>query len=339
VIPAHNEAATINRCLASLAGCEQPKRPLTVDIIVIADNCVDLTAEHARRAGARVIDRYDDKRRGKGFALHDSFERLLAEGYNGFVIIDADSVADPNLIIELVGLLDAGADGAQARYCVLNSEASTRAQLMNVALMAFNVLRPRGRERWKLSVGIFGNGFALSRKTVQAAPYDVHSVVEDLEYHLRLIRCGRRIAFADRTAVRADIPAGRRGALTQRARWEGGRLRMVVQNVPGLIRDVAKGNSRLIEPLLELLLPPLGFQVMMIVAIAAIPFTATRMYALCATALVAFHVSAAIVVGGGGLRDFAALLAAPFYVLWKLAAVPGIVRSAGPSAAWIRTER
>jgi hypothetical protein len=114
---------------------------------------------------------------------------------------------------------------------------------------------------------------------------------------------------------------------------------MVVQNVPGLIRDVAKGNSRLIEPLLELLLPPLGFQVMMIVAIAAIPFTATRMYALCATALVAFHVSAAIVVGGGGLRDFAALLAAPFYVLWKLAAVPGIVRSAGPSAAWIRTER
>jgi cellulose synthase/poly-beta-1,6-N-acetylglucosamine synthase-like glycosyltransferase len=210
---------------------------------------------------------------------------------------------------------------------------------MNVALMAFNVLRPRGRERLGLSAGIFGNGFALTRATIQAVPYDVHSVVEDLEYHLRLVRSGRRIAFADRTTVRADMPAGGRGVSTQRARWEGGRLGMITQAMPALIKDIAKGNVRLIEPLLDLLLLPLGFHVLLLTALLALPFAATRIYALCAIGLVAFHVAAAVVIGGGSRRDFAALLASPFYVLWKLAAVPGIVRSASRNAEWVRTER
>src|ERR1700687_66718 len=120
VVPAHNEAASIGRCVKSLAGCVAPGRPIRVDIVVIADNCDDLTSARARRAGARVIVRDDPKRRGKGYALQDAFERLLLEGYNGFVVVDADSIADTNLISELVGLIDEGADGAQARYCVLN---------------------------------------------------------------------------------------------------------------------------------------------------------------------------------------------------------------------------
>lgn len=339
VVPAHNEAASIGRCVKSLAGCAAPRRPIRFDIVVIADNCDDLTSARARRAGARVIVRDDPERRGKGYALQHAFERLLLEGYNGFVVVDADSIADTNLISELVASIDEGADGAQARYCVLNTDDAPRTQLMNVALMAFNVLRPRGRQRWGFSAGIFGNGFALSRATVQAVPYNVHSVVEDLEYHLRLVRSGRKIAFAGRTTVRADMPAAGRGARTQRARWEGGRLRIAMENVPGLVCDAVNGDLRLIEPLLDLLLLPLGFHVLSLAVIAAISLPAGRMYALCAIGLVAFHVAAAVVVGGGSRRDFAALFASPFYVLWKLAAVPGIIRSTGRNADWVRTAR
>jgi hypothetical protein len=112
-----------------------------------------------------------------------------------------------------------------------------------------------------------------------------------------------------------------------------------MENVPGLVSDALSGNLRLIEPLLDLLLPPLGFHVLSLAVIAAIPLAAARMYALCAIGLVAFHVGAAVVVGGGSRRDFAALFASPFYVLWKLAAVPGIIRSTGRNADWVRTER
>ena len=153
-----------------------------------------------------MVERIDALRRGKGYALEDPFAMLLAEGFDAFIVIDADTVVEPNLLVEIVTLFESGADGVQTRYGVLNYNVSTRTRLMNIALMAFNVLRPRGRDRLGLSSGILGNGFALSRATLIAVPYAAHSIVEDLEYHLKLVRHDRRIEFADRTTVRADMP-------------------------------------------------------------------------------------------------------------------------------------
>jgi cellulose synthase/poly-beta-1,6-N-acetylglucosamine synthase-like glycosyltransferase len=339
VVPAHDEAFTIVRCVRSLAACDPPGHGVTASIVVIADNCIDATAELAQAAGARVIVRSDALRAGKGFALEDAFAILLGENFDAVIVVDADTIVESNLLLEIVALLDAGAEGVQARYGVLNWRASIRTRLMNVALMAFNVLRPRGRERLGLSVGILGNGFALSRATLEAVPYDAHSIVEDLEYHLRLVRDGRRIEFADRTTVRADMPSGGAGAETQRARWEGGRIRMIGDQAAGHAAEIFRGNIGLVEPLLELLLLPLAYQVVLLLVILAIPFAPVQIYALAGLALVGVHVAAAIVVGGGNIDDFAALAAAPFYVTWKLALSPFIFKMARHNTSWIRTER
>jgi cellulose synthase/poly-beta-1,6-N-acetylglucosamine synthase-like glycosyltransferase len=210
---------------------------------------------------------------------------------------------------------------------------------MNVAFMAFNVLRARGRERMGLSVGIFGNGFGLTKNTLEAVPYDSHSIVEDLDYHLQLVQAGRKIVFAEGTQVRGEMPAGGRGASTQRARWEGGRLRTAIQNLPRLLAGVVAGKLRLIEPALEMLLMPLAFHVTLLGLTALMPFGIARIYALFGLALVAVHVVAGILVGGGDWRDFGALLWAPFYVAWKLAALPKTLQSARSVAPWIRTDR
>ncbi len=339
VIPAHDEAASIVRCVRSIAACDSPGNGTAVSIVVVADNCLDSTAALAQAAGARVIVRIDNVRRGKGLALADAFATLLAEGFDAVVVVDADTVVEPNLLVEIAALLAAGADGVQTRYGVLNPSVSIRTRLMNVALMAFNVLRPRGRDRLGVSVGILGNGFALSRATLEAVPYDAQSIVEDLEYHLRLVRIGRRIEFADRTTVRADMPAAGPGASTQRARWEGGRLRMLADHSAGLAAGILRGNTRLVEPLLDLLLLPLAFQVALLLATLAIPFAPARIYAVAALAIVVIHVAAGIIVGGGNFDDFAALAAAPFYIGWKLAMSPLIFRMARHNASWIRTER
>src|ERR1700683_4785841 len=52
VVPAHNEAAVIVRCLRSIAMCAPPDS-LDTEIVVVADNCTDATAECARGANAR----------------------------------------------------------------------------------------------------------------------------------------------------------------------------------------------------------------------------------------------------------------------------------------------
>jgi cellulose synthase/poly-beta-1,6-N-acetylglucosamine synthase-like glycosyltransferase len=80
VIPAHNESSNVTSSLLSLTRCLRPQALTRLDIVVIADNCTDDTAEVARSVGARVIERMDETGRGKGYALQYGFDRLLKEG-------------------------------------------------------------------------------------------------------------------------------------------------------------------------------------------------------------------------------------------------------------------
>ena len=337
LVPAHDEAATIECCIASLLACRADG--FIAEVVVLADNCSDTTAALARSAGARVLERFDNDRRGKGHALQYAFSMLSAEQFDAFVIVDADTSAMANLLTSIVRRLEAGADAVQVPYGVRNPDASPRTRLMNLALLAFNRLRPRGRAGLGLSAGILGNGFAVSRATLEALPWNASSVVEDLEYHLRLVTAGRRVAYAEDTEVLADMPVGERAAGQQRVRWEGGRLRMIAEHVPALLREISRGRLRLIEPLLELLLLPLAMHSLLVLLCLATPDAGIRVYALTALAICAAHVMTAALRCGRGWADLAALASVPRYLLWKLALLPATVRGARRTTAWVRTER
>lgn len=337
VVPAHNEESNIGACIASLRHADQPD--FQVKIVVIADNCEDLTASVAAKSGARVLIRQDSNLRGKGYALDFAFTQLLAEGVGAFLVVDADTEVAANFFQEAGGMLQAGADAVQCRYLVKNAGESIRTRLMNVAFLGFNVTRPRGRDRLGLSCGIYGNGFGMRRETLEQVPYLAASVVEDLEYHLSLVHAGKRVRFVDRAIVRGVMPAAGKGVETQRSRWEGGRLRILRERAPGLALEVLRGQIRATEPLLDLLLLPLAFHVTLLVVAASTPLLIVRATGLAGLAVVAMHLFVAILVGGGNWRDYAALLAAPFYVLWKLLLIPSLVRNSRSNSAWVRTER
>ncbi|HNJ40456.1 MAG TPA: glycosyltransferase family 2 protein [Acidobacteriota bacterium] len=337
VIPAHNEAGGIAACVKSVLACQAAG--VDLQVVVIADNCTDMTAQFAKEAGARVIVRMDQANRGKGFALDVAFGRLLREGIEAFVVIDADTEVEPNFITEMAHAFQQGADAVQCRYLVNNAQFTFRTRLMNVALLAFNVLRPLGRNAIGCSAGIFGNGFGLSATTLCEVPYSARSVVEDLEYHLKLVKAGKQVRFLNSTTVRAEMPAGGRAAQTQRSRWEGGRIRMMLDFAPSLIRDIARGERRLIEPLLDLLLLPLAFHVVLLASLMLVPNPFLKIYAASSLALVLFHVLSAVWVGEGTKNDVLALLGAPLYILWKMTMVRSVVRSSRKKAEWVRTER
>jgi hypothetical protein len=338
VVPAHNEIASIADCVRSLSRCVRPTTLDAANIIVIADNCTDQTGELASRAGARVIERRDSQRRGKGFALQFAFAKLLGEGFDAILVVDADTVVDPNLLTEVVRVLDQGADGVQARYLPLDITDSPRARLRNVALMAFNFLRPLARDRLGMSCGITGNGFALRRETLEAVPYNADSIVEDLEYHVSIVRAGLRIRFASATTVRAPVPISGVAARTQRARWEGGRARMIGKYAPAMASEVIH-NSRLLEPLLELLLLPLALHLALLVAGLAMPFPPGQIYSAFALALLGLHVALAVKLGGGSWADLSGLMAVPAYLAWKVSLIAPTLRSTHSTTEWRRTER
>jgi cellulose synthase/poly-beta-1,6-N-acetylglucosamine synthase-like glycosyltransferase len=337
VVPAHNEEAMIGRCVASLLASAASLARCT--IVVIADNCTDATAPRAREAGARVLERHNAEQRGKGYALRFAFDTLLPEGYDGFLIVDADSVISANLVPEITNRLLAGADAVQARYRVTPPLNTRRKQLMDVAFLAFNVLRPKGRDGWGLSAGILGNGFALSRQTLLAVPYSADSIVEDLEYHLLLVNAKRKVRFADAAIVYGDMPEDAGAQLSQRARWEGGRAHVAKVWIPKLAAGVFAGKLSVLEPLLELLTLPLAYFGVVSLLLCALPVGLFRWYGVALLCLLLAHIATAISLGGNVRQSLAALATAPAYVFWKLARMGAIVKSSRAETQWLRTPR
>ena len=337
VMPAHNEADGIAACVTTMQASLDKTR--SCKLFVVADNCQDDTAAIAKQAGAKVLVRQNDEKRGKGYALDYAFTALLQEPFDGFVIVDADSQVDGDFISAFQKAFAQGEKALQCRYRVGNPDASPRSRLQHVAWLAFNELRLAGRDQLNLSVGILGNGFALSRAVLEAVPYSAGSIAEDLEYHLRLVKAGFSVRYLDSVTVRADAPNQDANAAVQRSRWEGGRFRLIGEHVPSLFVEVMRGQIRLLEPLAELLLLPLAYHVLLLLLTLFMPFPAVRLYAFGALSLVFAHVLTAIFVGGGGIRDIKALLSVPFYILWKLALMPKLFRHSRRETQWQRTGR
>jgi cellulose synthase/poly-beta-1,6-N-acetylglucosamine synthase-like glycosyltransferase len=337
VVPAHNEEASVGACVASIRASAQTGP--SCEIVVVADNCTDGTAARAQTAGARVLVRQDSERRGKGYALRFAFDHLLEESFNGFLIVDADTAVSANLVQEIAQSLMAGADAVQARYRVACPSDSLRKRLMDVALLAFNVVRPRGRYGWGISAGICGNGFALSRQTLLAVPYSAESIVEDLEYHLLLVGEGRKVRFADRATVYGLMPDDTDAQSSQRARWEGGRLRVAIEWIPRLAKQILHGRVSAIEPLLELLTLPLAYLATLALLLCVSPDGFFRWYGAAVLTILLIHVGSAIVLGGKWWKSFLSLVAAPFYVVWKFTTLLAVFRSSNRKTAWVRTQR
>src|SRR5262249_42110644 len=94
VIPAHDEETVIAKAVQSCLDVNYPRA--WFEVLVIADNCSDQTALQARAAGARVVERFDDVKKSKGYALNDLFDQLESSGelssWNALVIVDADTM-------------------------------------------------------------------------------------------------------------------------------------------------------------------------------------------------------------------------------------------------------
>ena len=335
IVPAHNEQRLVGACVRSL----MVARTSSMRVLVVAHNCTDATAERAAAAGADVLVLNERSGHGKGAALHHGFTHALAEGYEAMLVVDADSTVSALLPTQVANAMQARSHAVQCRYVAARGAASTRTRLMAVALLGMNVLRPKGRARLGLSCGIFGNGFALSADTLRRVPYVAHSVVEDLEYHLLLVRAGLRVDFLNEAEVRGEMPETNTGAATQRARWEGGRQRMRRTWAAPLLREALHGRVRLLEPLLDLLAVPLATGVLLLLTALVIARGWVQGVAAFGLAGVLLYVVVAASLGDDPWANGRALLSAPFYLAFKLTMIPRTRAAARSNAAWVRTQR
>ena len=102
VIPAHNEAQYIGKCLDSIHQAARTVGPETVEILVVANRCTDQTAAIAERGGARVLVNDD-----KCIAAIRNTGARAARG-EIVVTIDADSRMGKEALAEIGEKLDGG---------------------------------------------------------------------------------------------------------------------------------------------------------------------------------------------------------------------------------------
>ena len=151
LIPAHEEELVLAATLESLKLQDYPPRLL--EILVVADNCTDATAQIARDYDATVLERFNAEERGKGYALDWAIAQLLArpEPPEAVVIVDADTWVAPDFVgiiaVRLAAQMAVCQDAEaccvlQGRYGVLNRTEGWRAALMSGAFELVNHIRP-----------------------------------------------------------------------------------------------------------------------------------------------------------------------------------------------------
>jgi 1,2-diacylglycerol 3-beta-glucosyltransferase len=342
VIPAHNEETGIALTVANVRALDYPADRF--EILVIADNCTDRTAERARGAGAKVHERFDTKRKSKGYALTDVFPIVLEDkSIDVIVVVDADTQVSPNLLTAIAARFAGGAQAVQVDYRVANANDGWRTKLMHVAFTCFHDVRSLGRERLQVSAGLRGNGMAFGRQALEKVPHQAASLVEDLEHGIALAKAGIRVHYVHEAFVQAEMPHDDESAASQRERWERGRAQMRKEHGGALLRSAIRERDLVQADLAaDVLLPPIT-QVVKRAAlptVGAIGVSILKRRMAVATIPVgvglmglAFHLFTGWKRSGG---DLSVLKAAPGYIRWK----SGL--TLGPGAAdnpWVRTRR
>ena len=115
VVPAHDEEELLPRALDGLAAAARAARSrgLVVDVLVVADDCHDATAEVARGLGVEVLavrERSVGRARAAGLAVLTARRGHLPAERLWLASTDADSRVPAHWITHQVDLADAGAD-------------------------------------------------------------------------------------------------------------------------------------------------------------------------------------------------------------------------------------
>jgi cellulose synthase/poly-beta-1,6-N-acetylglucosamine synthase-like glycosyltransferase len=335
IVPSHNEEVCITRCVQSLAAASGNPD----DVVVIAHNCSDATADRARQAGARVEVVNDVSRAGKGHALKHGFDYAFRQcGADAVMIVDADSTVSANITQVVLERLESS-PVVQCRYQVKNFSATWRTGLTSLAFLGINVVRARGRDNLGMSCGIFGNGFAMRREVLEKVDYDAHSIVEDMEFHLSLVERGYKVRFIEEAYVLGDMPLSASTSASQHSRWEGGRLRLLSDWGLRLFSKVLRGRLALSEPLIDLLGLPLALEVFSLALLLLYPTTFTRVYVLVAFLVILLHMTVVVTVSPDPKGSIKALLLSPVYLFWRVTMVTSAVRASSKGATWVRTTR
>jgi biofilm PGA synthesis N-glycosyltransferase PgaC len=212
VVPAHNEAATIEQTIRS---CLHQTYPVA-QVIVVADNCTDATAALARAAGATVIEGSGGS---KAAAQNLALPHVVADLV---VALDGDNTLDATAVAYLVATMRAGHAGTCA--AVLPKDTTT---IYSQYRTLYHACSNGWTKKIQDTLGrqLVLNGMANCHRTdVLAAMggFPDDSITEDFNLTWALHRRGYSVVFTPEAFVYTQEPTSFRELIGQMHRWTAG---------------------------------------------------------------------------------------------------------------------
>ena len=246
LIAAKNESRVIDRLLDSLALQDYPREKY--EVFVVADNCTDDTADVSRCRDATVYERFNNERKGKGFALDyliKCIERDYGEKFfDAYLVFDADNVAQPDYITEINKTFALGYDVVTSYRNASNYGKNWRAAGQGMFFLRESRVLNLARMRAGINTYVTGTGFLFSNKICRKnGGWPFHLLTEDGEFTMHNAVHGVKTGYSDTAMFYDEQATSARACWNQRLRWCKGGIQIWRKYRRELLRGIFSKRS------------------------------------------------------------------------------------------------
>ena len=244
MICARNEETVIADLIESIKTQTYPADKIS--IFIMADNCTDHTAEIARAHGAKVYTRFDKEHVGKGYALEALMCHLsedYTDGFDGYFVFDSDNLLEPDYIEQMNNTFSEGHDLITGYRNSKNYGSNWISAGYALWFLRESKYLNYARDLLGTSCAISGTGFFFSRRIAEKMGcWPFHMLTEDIEFSVKQIVDGEKIAFCKDAVLYDEQPVTFRQSWQQRMRWSRGYLQVLRGYFGGLMRGIFHGS-------------------------------------------------------------------------------------------------
>ena len=222
LVPARDEEAVVPDLVRDLLAQDYPH----IEVIVVAHNCSDRTAEVVREITDPRLKVLELRTAEAGKALALNFGVANSKG-DIVAQFDADNrVLDRQLVRRAVAyfLTEPATEVIQCRIETKNEGTNLLTQLQAVEYRIFSHLFWGGRNAINLPCPIGGTGVFVRTTTLERIGGWENELVEDYDLYCKLVLAGARVEYKPDLVTWDEKPASWKTLMRQRSRWQRGHM-------------------------------------------------------------------------------------------------------------------